>query len=205
VRDKVDALIIQADPLAETKDEDYVFITFVTNYLPVGLVGLLLAVIFSAAMSSTASELNALATTTVVDLYRRSIKPNEADHHYLNISKAFTVLWGLVALAFAAFASLFDNLIEAVNIVGSVFYGTILGIFVVAFFMKKVGGRAVFIAAVIAELIVITIFVLDKTGQLHIAYLWLNLIGCLLVVFISAIVNQVISGNQGDPRGRLAS
>ncbi|MFK7933677.1 MAG: sodium:solute symporter [Saprospiraceae bacterium] len=205
VRDKVDALIMQADPTAETKDEDYVFITFVTNYLPIGLVGLLLAVIFSAAMSSTASELNALATTTMVDLYRRSIKPNEEDHHYLNVSKAFTVMWGLVALAFAAFASLFDNLIEAVNIIGSIFYGTILGIFVVAFFIKKVGGRAVFIAAVIAEIIVVTIFVLDKTGQVNIAYLWLNLIGCLLVVFISLIVNQVIKGNQGDPRGRLAS
>lgn len=196
VRDKVDALIMQADPTAETKDEDYVFITFVTNYLPIGLVGLLLAVIFSAAMSSTASELNALATTTVVDLYRRSIKPNETDHHYLNASKGFTIAWGLVALAFAAFASLFDNLIEAVNIVGSIFYGTILGIFVVAFFMKKVGGRSVFKAAVIAEIIVITIFVMDKFDLVNIAYLWLNLIGCLLVVFFSEILNIFFKGDK---------
>lgn len=196
VRNKVDALIMQADPTAETKDEDYVFITFVTNYLPIGLVGLLLAVIFSAAMSSTSSELNALATTTVVDLYRRSIKPHEEDQHYLAASKAFTIIWGLVALCFAAFASLFDNLIEAVNIVGSIFYGTILGIFVVAFFMKKVGGRSVFKAAVIAEIIVITIFVMDKLEMVNIAYLWLNLIGCLLVVFFSEILNIFFKGDK---------
>ncbi|MEL7020274.1 MAG: sodium:solute symporter [Bacteroidota bacterium] len=200
VRGKVDALIQQSDPDAETKDEDYVFITFVTNYLPVGLVGLLLAVIFSAAMSSTSSELNALATTTVVDLYRRCFAQQRDDQHYLMVSKLLTVAWGLVALAFAAFASLFDNLIEAVNIVGSLFYGAILGIFVVAFFVKQVGGRAVFIAALLAEAIVVTIFILDKMEKVSIAYLWLNLIGCLLVIGFSLFINTMIRGNQGDAR-----
>lgn len=187
IREEVRTLILQADETAEVNDDDYVFITFVTRYLPVGLVGLLLAVIFSAAMSSTSSELNALATTTVVDLYRRSLAKHRSDQHYLNASKTLTVLWGVVALIFATSASLFDNLIEAVNIVGSIFYGTILGIFVVAFFLKKVGGQAVFIAAVITELLVITIFVLSRTGYIEIAYLWLNLIGCLLVMMFSLI------------------
>ena len=188
IRGQVKELITQADPQADTEDTDYVFITFITKHLPIGLVGLLLAVIFSAAMSSTASELNALATTVVVDLYRRSIRPNENDRHYLLASKGFTIMWGLIALCFATFASLFDNLIEAVNIVGSVFYGTILGIFVVAFFFKKIKSNAVFIAALIAELVVIAVFVMDKMEILHIAYLWLNLIGCLLVVLLAYLL-----------------
>ncbi|MEM1324230.1 MAG: sodium:solute symporter [Bacteroidota bacterium] len=190
IRDGVRALIKQQDPKADTEDTDYVFITFVINHLPVGLVGLLLAVIFSAAMSSTASELNALATTTVVDLYRRSIRQDESDRHYLNASKIFTVVWGLIALTFAMVASLFDNLIEAVNIIGSVFYGTILGIFVVAFFFKKVKGDAVFVAALIAEAIVIFVFVMDKYGMVKVPYLYLNLIGCILVVIIASLLQQ---------------
>ncbi|MCB0583015.1 MAG: sodium:solute symporter, partial [Phaeodactylibacter sp.] len=147
IRQGVDALIRQADPNAKLEDRDYVFITFVTEYLPVGLVGLLLAVIFSAAMSSTSSELNALATTTVIDIYRRSFVRKKTDRHYLNASKFFTILWGAIALFFAATAGLFENLIQAVNIIGSLFYGPILGIFMVAFFMKSIGARAVFIAA----------------------------------------------------------
>jgi len=196
IRGQVKELITQADPLADTEDTDYVFITFITRHLPIGLVGLLLAVIFSAAMSSTASELNALATTVVVDLYRRSIRPNEDDRHYLLASKGFTIMWGLIALCFAAFASLFDNLIEAVNIVGSVFYGTILGVFVVAFFFKRIKGNAVFIAALLAEAIVIAVFVMDKMEILHIAYLWLNLIGCMLVV-IFALMLQGLDREKG--------
>jgi SSS family transporter len=187
IRSQVKQLIKQQDPKAEINDDDYIFITAVTKYLPIGLVGLLLAVIFSAAMSSTSSELNALATTSIVDLYRRSFAKHQTDKHYLNMSKVFTVLWGAIALLFAATASLFDNLIEAVNIVGSIFYGTILGIFVVAFFLKKVGGNAVFLAALVAEVIVITIFMLDQYEYVKIAYLWLNLIGCLLVMFFSLI------------------
>ena len=191
IRDEVRSLIKEQVPIAETKDTDYVFITFITKHLPAGLVGLLLAVIFSAAMSSTSSELNALATTTVIDLYRRSIHPNNTDRHYLLISKIFTIGWGIIALSFAAFASLFDNLIEAVNIVGSVFYGTILGIFIVAFFTKKVSGKAVFIAAIITQLLVITIFIMDKYEIVEIAYLWLNLIGCLLVVMIASFLEMI--------------
>ncbi len=192
LRNETKDLILQADPASKIKDTDYVFITFVTEYLPVGLVGLLLAVIFSAAMSSTASELNALATTTVVDLYRRSFAKDKTDRHYLNASKAFTAVWGGIALIFAATANLFENLIQAVNIIGSLFYGAILGIFVVAFFMKKVGGRAVFIGALIAEAIVLIIFTLNSMEIINIAYLWLNLIGCTLVMGFAWILEQAM-------------
>jgi Na+/proline symporter len=188
IRAQMDELILQQDENAEVKDDDYVFITFITTYLPIGLVGLLLAVIFSAAMSSTASELSALATTSIVDIYRRSINKNDSDKNYLTASKLMTVGWGIIALIFAASASLFDNLIEAVNIVGSVFYGTILGIFVVAFFMKQVKGNAVFVAALIAEGLVITLFVLERTEVIVLPYLWLNLIGCLLVMGFAALL-----------------
>ena len=198
LRKAVDAIILEADPAAKVRDTDYVFITFVTEYLPVGLVGLLLAVIFSAAMSSTASELSALATTTVVDLYRRSWRTGKDDRHYLNASKAFTAVWGGVALVFAATANLFENLIQAVNIVGSLFYGTILGIFLVAFFMKKIGGRAVFYAALIGEAIVLVIFTLNAYEIIEIAYLWLNLIGCTLVMVLAWLLEQT-GGGEAEP------
>ena len=195
IRKGVDDLILQADPGAKLEDRDYIFITFVTNYLPIGLVGLLLAVIFSAAMSSTSSELNALATTTVIDIYRRSFVKNKTDRHYLNASKGFTVLWGCIALFFAATAGLFENLIQAVNIIGSLFYGPILGIFMVAFFMKSIGARAVFIAALIAEALILALYWANGEGYwlligdtwhlLKIAYLWFNPIGCLLVMGIA--------------------
>lgn len=192
IREEVKALITEHNPGAKTKDTDYVFITFVTNFLPIGLVGLLLAVIFSAAMSSTSSELNALATTTVIDIYRRSLVPGKSDKHYLNASKYFTIMWGCIALIFAAFADLFDNLIQAVNIIGSLFYGAILGIFVVAFFFKKVSGKPVFIGALLGELVVLVIFFLTQAGIITIAYLWLNLIGCVLVVIFSLILQNTI-------------
>ena len=140
-------------------------------------------------MSSTSSELNALATTTVIDIYRRSIVKGRSDKHYLNASKFFTIMWGVIALIFAASADLFDNLIQAVNIIGSLFYGAILGIFVVAFFFKKVSGHAVFIGSIIGEIFVIIIFSLAQYGVINIAYLWLNLIGCVLVVIISLILH----------------
>jgi len=187
VRKEVLGLINLQNPESEAKDSDYVFITFIINHLPIGLVGLLLAVIFSAAMSTTASELNALATTTSVDLYRRSIHADGDDAHYLKASKLFTVMWGVIALLFATFASYFDNLIEAVNIVGSLFYGAILGVFVVAFYFKSIGARAVFMAAILAEVLVIAVFVLDKVGVVSVAYLWLNLIGCILVVVLAGL------------------
>lgn len=191
LREETKALILQADPAAKTKDTDYVFITFVTEYLPIGLVGLLLAVIFSAAMSSTASELSALATTTVVDLYRRRWARGRSDRHYLNASKGFTLLWGCIAIMFAASADLFENLIQAVNIIGSLFYGTILGIFMVAFFMKRIGGQAVFYAALVAECIVLAVFALDKLEYIQVAYLWLNLIGCLLVMGLAWVLESM--------------
>lgn len=172
----------------ETEDADYVFITFVTEHLPIGLIGLLLAVIFSAAMSSTASELNALATTSLIDIYKRSYVKNQTDKHYLRMSKWFTLAWGILALLFATFASLFDNLIEAVNIIGSLFYGTILGVFAIAFFFKKIGGTATFYAAILGEIVVLFLFYLSITDVIELAYLWLNLIGCIVVIFIATSI-----------------
>jgi len=180
------------------EDGDYVFISFIMKHLPIGLIGLLLAVIFSAAMSTTASELNALATTSVIDIYKRFYKPEEEDQHYLRIAKLFTVLWGVIALSFAMFASLFDNLIEAVNIIGSLFYGTILGIFAIAFFFKKVNGNAVFKAALIGEVVVVTLFILDKNEVIDLPYLYLNMIGCVLVVLLANLLNN------GNPSKELA-
>ncbi|TVR87456.1 MAG: sodium:solute symporter [Saprospirales bacterium] len=191
-RDQARDLINRANPSLDTKDTDYVFITFVLNYLPVGLIGLLLAVIFSAAMSSTASELNALATTSIVDIYKRFFGGDKTDGHYLSASKYFTILWGLIALAFATFASLFENLIQAVNIIGSLFYGAILGVFVVAFFMKHIKGKHVFPAALIAEALVITIYLLDVYDVIELSFLWLNLIGCVLVMIASQILYYIL-------------
>ncbi len=195
VRAEVDGLLKRVDPKIETKDEDYIFISYVLGYLPIGIVGLLIAVIFSAAMSSSASELNALATTTVVDVYRRRVKTDGTDRHYLIASKLFTVAWGLVALFFAAFASLFDNLIEAVNVIGSVFYGAILGIFVCAFFFKSIGGRAVFYGALVAQGVVFVVYYLNSIGAFEFTYLWFNPLGCL--VCIAAAL--VIQGSYPEP------
>lgn len=199
----VDGLIGQHDAELITEDRDYVFITFIINYLPVGLVGLLLAVIFSAAMSSTSSELNALATTSVVDIYRRSFVTDRDDHHYLLASKWFTVIWGGVALSFAAVANLFDNLIQAVNIIGSLFYGVILGVFVVAFFFKHVGGKAVFRAAIIGQCFVTLTFAASWQEYIDLAFLWLNLIGCVLTVVFAIWLENInrsptLSESDGD-------
>lgn len=195
---EADEIIMKANDQAETKDQDYVFISFVINYLPVGLVGLLLAVIFSAAMSSTASELNALATTTVIDIYKRSVVKNRTDHHYLMSSKWLTIIWGLLALTFAQTASLFENLIQAVNIVGSLFYGVILGIFMVAFFMKRVKGNAIFIAAIIGEAVVASGFVMNHLGVLKIGYLWFNLIGCFVVMILAGIIQEIFFNGKSN-------
>lgn len=186
----VQALITKADPEAETKDTDYVFITFIMNHLPHGLIGLLLAVIFSAAMSSTSSEINALASTTVVDIYKRSIFSDGTDKHYVLASKGLTIFWGVLAIGFASVANLFENLIQLVNILGSLFYGTILGVFLVAFYFKRIKGTAVFIAALLAELAVIACFLFTD-----IQYLWFNVIGCALVILFGLILQQFI-GNR---------
>ncbi len=194
---EVTDLVKKAYPEAETRDTDYVFITFVMNQLPVGIVGLLLAVIFSAAMSSSSGELNALASTTTVDFYKRNFAINKSDRNYLNASRWFTLFWGLFAISFATFASLLENLIQAVNIVGSLFYGTILGIFLVAFYIKYIKGTAVFIAAVIAEFFVIYCWVFT-----NIAYLHFNFIGCMMVIIISLIL-QFFFGNRWDKRNAV--
>ncbi|MGB0838019.1 MAG: sodium:solute symporter [Flavobacteriaceae bacterium] len=177
----------------EVEDTDYVFFNFIITQLPRGIIGLLLAVIFSAAMSSTASELNALSTTTVVDVYKRSFVPKASDEHYLKASKWFTFAWGVLAILFATTASLFDNLIEAVNIIGSLFYGSILGVFVLAFFMKKIGAHAAFFAVIIAEFLVISLYALDYYGFIELAYLWLNAIGCLLVLLFANILHYAFA------------
>lgn len=201
IREEVRELIdVASNDTAKTKDTDYVFITFVIKYLPAGLVGLLLAVIFSAAMSSTSSELNALATTTVIDIYKRSVVKDKDDDHYLSASKWFTILWGCLALIFALYADLFENLIQAVNMIGSLVYGAILGIFMVAFFQKRVGGLAVFLAAIVAEAAVITIFYLDRIGTIEVAYLWLNLIGCGLVMVLAEIFQAMGIGERPEPK-----
>ncbi|MHC2991844.1 sodium:solute symporter [Pontibacter sp. HJ8] len=188
VRTEVKSLISKADPEAETRDTDYVFISFVMKYLPAGLVGLLLAVIFSAAMSSTASELNALASTTVVDIYKRSVKQDGSDLHYVRVSKLFTAAWGSLAIIFATYASMLDNLIQAVNIIGSIFYGTILGIFLVAFYFKYIKGHAVFLGALLAEAVVLYCF-----KYTDIAFLWFNVIGCVAVIVFGTILQVIIN------------
>ncbi|RNL88065.1 sodium:solute symporter [Sinomicrobium pectinilyticum] len=184
-RSKARKLIEKADPAIETNDKDYVFIHFILNNLPTGFIGLLLAVILSAAMSSTASELNALGTITTIDLYKRSHKNEKQDSHYLSASKWFTLLWGLIAITFANFGSLLDNLIQLVNIIGSVFYGNVLGIFLLAFFFRFVRGNAVFWAAVFTQIIIFFIYYSFVYADERIGYLWLNFIGCSLVITIA--------------------
>jgi Na+/proline symporter len=196
LREETKALVKKVNPKAETNDKDYIFMTYVMNYLPIGMIGLLFAVMFSAAMSSTASELNALASTTTIDLYKRSIKKEESDKHYLRSSKWFTFLWGALAILFATYASLFENLIQAVNLLGSLFYGTILGIFLVAFYFKYIKGNAVFIAAILAEICVVAIHYMNANDVgpdfLKMGYLWYNVVGCGLVILFGFVVQGII-------------
>ncbi len=187
-RQKAKLLIKKADPQQETNDKDYVFISFILGYLPQGIVGLLLAAILSAAMSSTASELNALAATTTVDLYQRNVG-EKSPAHLVKASQGFTLIWGGIAILFAAFGSLVENLIQLVNIIGSVFYGTILGVFLVAFFLKQVKGKAVFWAAIVSEALVIFIFTQD-----WVSFLWLNVFGAVLTVGIALLLQQFNKG-----------
>ncbi len=194
IRSEARKVITQADKNVETNDKDYVFIHFILHNLPKGLIGLLLAVILSAAMSSTASELNALAATTTVDLYKRNLKEHKEESHFVDATKWFTLSWGILAILIACTANLFDNLIQLVNIIGSIFYGTILGIFMVAFFIKRIGSRAVFCAAIITQILVIALFSLDKFEYINLPFLWLNIIGCTLVIIISII----LQGSKGN-------
>ena len=191
-RDKAKEVILKANPLQETNDKDYVFIHFILNNLPRGLIGLLLAVILSAAMSSTASELNALAATTTIDLYRRNLKTEKDPKHFVKATKWFTLMWGVMAIFVAGVADLFDNLIQLVNIIGSIFYGNILGIFLLAFFVKFVRGTAVFWAGVITQILIILVWYVDI-----LPFLWLNLLGCVMVMVIALMLHTVI-GSRGE-------
>ena len=185
-RETAKEIILKADPSQEVNDKDYVFIHFILNNLPRGLIGLLLAVILSAAMSSTASELNALAATTTMDLYKRNDKKARDDMYYVNVTKWFTLAWGILAILVASVANLFDNLIQLVNIIGSIFYGNILGIFLIAFFIKYIRGNAVFIAALITQVLIIWIYAIDV-----LPYLWLNLLGCVLVISLAILIQML--------------
>jgi SSS family transporter len=189
LRDEAIGLIKEANPDADTNDTNFIFITFITSFLPVGLIGLVLAAILSASMSSTSAELNALASTTVIDIYKRMVKKNETDQHYLKISKLSTILLGFYAILFALFASELGSLVEAVNILGSLVYGTILGIFLVAFYFKKISGNATFYAALIAEVAVLYCYLFTE-----IPFLWYNVIGCLLVIIVALILNRLLPG-----------
>lgn len=184
-REAAKELILKADPSQEVNDKDYVFIHFILNNLPRGLIGLLLAVILSAAMSSTASELNALAATTTMDLYRRNDKKERDEIYYVSVTKWFTLGWGILAILVASIANLFDNLIQLVNIIGSIFYGNILGIFLIAFFVKYIRGNAVFIAALITQVLIIAVYIMDV-----LPYLWLNLLGCVLVITLAILIQM---------------
>lgn len=193
LRQDVKNLLLEANPDFKVKDTNYVFLTFVMDYLPVGVVGLIIALIFSAAMSSTSGELNALATTTSVDFYRRLFQREASEALQVRMSRWLTVFWGILAIAFALSANLFDNLIEMVNVLGSLFYGTILGIFAVAFFFRKIRARAVFWSALVAELMVLTIhwlrqYDLPWMEPYKVEYLWYNVIGCAVVILLSFIL-----------------
>ncbi|GAB3885096.1 sodium:solute symporter family protein [Spirosoma agri] len=187
VKADVIKLIEKNNPAADTNDGNYVFLRFVLDFLPHGLIGLLIAVIFSASMGSIAAAYSSLASTTVVDVYKRLIKREEDDAHYLHVSRWATIGWGIFCIIVAQFANRLGSMIEAVNILGSLFYGVILGVFVVAFYIKSIGGRATFWAAIVAEVFVVLSWYLNLT-----AFLWLNVIGCLLVVGFAWILQRML-------------
>jgi Na+/proline symporter len=183
IKKQAKEVITKANTRVETNDKDYVFIHFILHNLPKGLIGLLLAVILSAAMSSTASELNALASTTTIDLYKRNVSKEHSEEHYVKMTKWFTFGWGILAISVACVANLFDNLIQLVNIIGSIFYGNVLGIFLLAFFFKFIKGNAVFIAAIITQILIIAVWKAD-----WLPFLWLNALGCGLVILIASLL-----------------
>ncbi|QNL51267.1 sodium:solute symporter [Olivibacter sp. SDN3] len=186
IRKELTDLMEKNDPKADTNDNNYIFLNFVTEKLPKGLIGLLIAIVFLASMGSTASALNSLASTTVVDIYKRFINDNGSDIKYLNVSRIMTFFWGVFSIIIALYASKLGNLLEAVNILGSLFYGTILGIFVVAFYLKYVQGTATFVAAILTEALVILCWKFDLM-----AFLWLNLVGCVFVVIIALMIQYI--------------
>jgi Na+/proline symporter len=200
VRSEAKATLLAANPRAKTKDSDYVFITFILAELPHGAVGLLIAVMFAAALSSKAAELNALGTTTTIDFWRHFRPLAAADEaRNVRVAKRFTALWGVFAVGFALFAGFAENLIEAINILGSIFYGVMLGIFLVAFFFRRVGGSAVFFAALTAQALVILMFL-----SLNIGYLWYNLIGCAACIALSLLLQMVLGPRAPTDEGGAA-
>ena len=190
LREKAKVVISKVDEKTETNDKDYVFLYFILNYLPKGLLGLLLAVIFSAAMSSSASGLNSLGATSAIDIYKRNVS-SKSDKHYVVATQYFTVFWGVVAIGFACISSLFENLIQLVNIIGSIFYGTVLGIFLIGFYIKYIKGKSVFIGACISQLTIFYIFYLDI-----VSYLWLNFIGALLTIGLSLLLQKIFNKSE---------
>jgi Na+(H+)/acetate symporter ActP len=196
LRDRAKEIISKADSNSETNDKDYVFFHFILTYLPKGLIGLLLAVIISAAMSSTASGLNALASTTAIDIYKRNLKEEKSEKHYLNATKFFTLVWGIIAILFACIGTLFENLIQLVNIIGSIFYGTVLGIFLVGFYIKQVQSKAIFYSAVFSQLTIFVIYYfaiyIYPSGEEKLGYLWLNFIGAMLTIIMSLLLQWTI-------------
>ena len=200
LHEEAKVIISKVDEKAETNDKDYVFIYFILHYLPSGLIGLLLAVILSAAMSSSASGLTALASTTAIDIYKRNIKGEKSEKHFVNATKYFTLLWGVIAIGFACIGTLFENLIQLVNIVGSIFYGTVLGVFLVGFYIKFVKSNAIFYSAVVSQITIFFIYYytihIYPTGQEKLGYLWLNFIGASLTVILSILAQLVLKGKQ---------
>ncbi|MFM7018345.1 sodium:solute symporter [Flavobacterium sp.] len=197
LRDQAKELIAKVDSKAETNDKDYVFLHFILHYLPKGLIGLLLAVILSAAMSSSASELTALASTTAIDIYKRNVKSELSEKHLLNATQFFTLGWGIIAILFACFCTLFENLIQLVNLLGSIFYGTVLGIFLVGFLFKYVKGKSIFFGAVISQISIFFIYYyfihIYPSGQEKLGYLWLNFIGAVLTIVISSLLQLTLN------------
>ncbi|MGX7668470.1 sodium:solute symporter [Flavobacterium pedocola] len=187
LREQAKEVISKVDEKSETNDKDYVFLYFILNFLPKGLIGLLLAVIFSAAMSSSASGLNALASTTTIDIYKRNVKADKSEKHFVTATKLFTLMWGIIAILFACVGTLFENLIQLVNIVGSIFYGTVLGIFLVAFYVKFVKAKAVFWSAVLTQLTIFYIYYLDI-----VSFLWLNFIGAMMTIIIGILFQSFL-------------
>lgn len=200
LRDRAKELISKANKNNETNDKDYVFFHFILNYLPKGLIGLLLAVIISAAMSSTASGLNALASTTTIDIYKRNLVEEKSDQHYLRASKIFTLFWGIVAILFACIGTLFENLIQLVNIIGSIFYGTVLGIFLVGVYSKRIQSDAIFYSAVFSQITIFIIYYfaiyIYPSGEEKLGYLWLNFIGASLTMILSWLLERLVFKNQ---------
>lgn len=195
IRDEAKVIIGKANDKDKTSDADYVFMHFIINFLPKGMIGLLLAVILSAAMSSTASGLSSLASTTVIDIYKRNLTTPKSDKHFVNASKLFTILWGTIAILFACFGTLFENLIQLVNIIGSIFYGTVLGIFLVGFYVKYVKGKAIFWGAALSQLTIFFIYYyaihIYPSGQEKLGYLWLNFIGAVLTLLFSVVFQMI--------------